>query len=232
MKQTWNEIWSKRQFLQEEGETTLESLIRMDGFDTPLGKLSEQDFRNYASHVIKTLDLTPNETVFEIGCGSGAFIYILYENGFDVSGIDFALPLIEIAKQKMPACAAKLQWCEAIDLKEINADVIIANHVFHYFPNLEYVSAVLGTILKSGGRVLITAMADITFKTESEAFRRGMLTAQEYEKKYDGLDILYFSKPWILNEVQKLAPNRKVYFLPHKMPKFSQNEYRFDCLIL
>ncbi len=204
----------------------------MDGFDTPLGKMTESDWRDYVETSIKNLDLKTNETVFEIGCGCGAFIYVLYEKGFDVSGIDFSPPLIEIAKKMMPESSANLQVSEAIDLEEIKADAIIANHVFHYFPSLEYVSAVLETVMKSECKVLITALPDLFLKKESEAFRAGALSDQEYEEKYDGLDILYFSKSWILNEVYRLSPKRKVFFLPHSMPKFLQNEFRFDCLIL
>lgn len=232
MAKKWHEIWSERQFIQEQSETILESLIKMDGFDTPLGKMTESDWRDHVNESVKNLDLTTNETVFEIGCGCGAFIYVLYEKGFHVSGIDFSLPLIEIAKKVMPDSSANFQLCDAIDLKEIKADSIIANHVFHYFPSHEYVSTVLETVMKSECKVLITALPDVNFKKESESFRAGALTDREYEEKYDGLDILYFSKSWILNEVYRLCPKRKVFFLPHSMPKFLQNEFRFDCLIL
>ncbi len=232
MKKNWQEVWSKRQFIQEQNETILESLIKMDGFDTPLGKMTESDWRDYVNNSIKNLDLRANETVFEIGCGCGAFIYVLYEKGFNVSGIDFSLPLIEIARKTMPKSSENFQVSDAIDFKGIKTDSIIANHVFHYFPSHDYVSAVLETIMKSKCKVLITALPDITLKKESEAFRTGTLTEQEYEEKYDGLDILYFSKSWILDEVNRLSPKRKVFFLPHRMPKFPQNEFRFDCLIL
>jgi cyclopropane fatty-acyl-phospholipid synthase-like methyltransferase len=232
MKKSWQEIWSKRQFIQEQSETILESLIKMDGFDTPLGKMIEADWRDYVNTSIKNLDLKSNETVFEIGCGCGAFVYVLYEKGFHVSGIDFSLPMIEIAKKIMPNKSASFQVCDAIDLEEIKADSIIANHVFHYFSSYEYVSAVLETVMKSDCKVLITALPDIIFKEESEAFRTGALTDQEYKEKYEGLNILYFSKAWILNEVYRLSPKRKVFFLPNNMPKFSQSKFRFDCLIL
>lgn len=232
MKNKWQEVWSKRQFVQEQSETILESLIKMDGFDTPLGKMTELDWRDYVNNCIKNLDLTVDETVFEIGCGCGAFVYVLCEKGFRVGGIDFSPPLIEIAKKSMPNSSASFQVCDAIDLEEIKSDCIIANHVFHYFPSYEYVSAVLETVTKSESKVLITALPDIIFKKESEAFRMGALTDQEYKEKYDGLDILYFSKSWILYEVHRLSPKRKVFFLPHSMPKFPQNKFRFDCLIL
>jgi SAM-dependent methyltransferase len=232
MKNNWQNVWDKRQLLQQPGESLLESLIKMDGFDSPLGSISEADWRAYVDSVIKLMELRSHETVFEIGCGSGAFLYVLYERGIQVSGVDYSSAMIEIAKKIMPKNASNFEVLDALAIDVIQADAIIANHVFHYFPSYEYVRMVLEKVLKTESKVLLTALPDIRFKEASEMFRKDKLTDQEYKIKYDGLDILYFSKSWILDEINRLSPKRKVFFLPYTVETFPQNEFRFDCLIL
>ena len=46
--------------------------------------------------------------ILEIGCGAGNNLIFLAEEGFDVSGIDFAVSAIKIAKKKIDQKKIKL----------------------------------------------------------------------------------------------------------------------------
>ena len=139
------------------------------------------------------------ESIFEVGCGSGAFLLPFYENNFHISGIDFSRNLIQIAKRSMPDAAKNFNLTEASLLSSSpRFDMVLANHVFHYFPSLEYASIVLiQMLLKSNRAVALLGIPDSNTKDKSEAERRGLLSEGEYEKKYDGIGILYFHKDWI-----------------------------------
>ena len=59
--------------------------------------------------------------------------------------------------------------------------------------------------------------------------RKGLLTKQEYELKYNGLEILYFKKKYFLKLGVENDLNIQIF--DHDMPNFPQNPFRFDCLI-
>jgi 2-polyprenyl-6-hydroxyphenyl methylase/3-demethylubiquinone-9 3-methyltransferase len=55
-----------------------------------------------APHVLRLLREHGTRRVFDMGCGNGAFDALLFDNGFDVSGIDFSQSGITLAKRRAP----------------------------------------------------------------------------------------------------------------------------------
>ena len=96
----WQEIWQKRE-LDPNRESTQTRLLTADGFDT-LGGVGESVWQDYVHKIVTRLRLTPESSVFEVGCGSGAFLYPLYMAGYSVAGIDYAGNLVKIAQEAMP----------------------------------------------------------------------------------------------------------------------------------
>jgi hypothetical protein len=106
---------------------------------------------------------------------------------------------------------------------------VIANHVFHYFSSLEYAEQNFVKMLKKSNKIVfLSGIPNLLTKDASEFNRRGILSKVEYEKKYNGLEILYFDKFFFTNIASKYLFS--VIFFPHKMPNFAQNEYRFDTV--
>ena len=230
MLQNWKTVWDKREIPESTNCSTLEALILCDGFDSPLGIMNETDWRNYIQLMFYKLEIEINDSVFEIGCGAGAFLYPFYEKFFKIGGIDISKSLIDIAKIYMPEFKFHFLHKEAIEIEtDFKYDVILANHVFHYFPSKDYAKIVLEKMFLISNKVIsITGLPDFNLMIESENFRRGLLSEEEYKIKYVGLDILYFSKEWFI----KLADlnNYNCIFQNHTMPGFAQNKYRFDCI--
>ena len=226
----WKNIWNKREFPNSTELSTLETLIMCDGFDSPLGIMKQYDWRNYINNIHNQLQIEPKDSIFEIGCGAGAFLFPFYEKNYKIGGIDISESLIDIARKHMPEFEFNLLQKEAFELESnFKYDVILANHVFHYFPSLDYAKIVLEIMFSISNKIIsITGIPDFDLKSESEIFRRGLLTQSEYKIKYEGLDILYFSKEWF----SKLAysNNYICIFSNHTMPGFPQNDYRFDCI--
>lgn len=212
--------------------TVLEKLIYADGFDLPLGLMREKDWRDYVKLLAKRIQTAKEESIFEVGCGAGAFLYSFYEAGHQVSGIDYSKELVNIALEAMPLAKESLQVMEATFCKvEPPYDVIFANHVIHYFPSLDYVLDVMNIIFLKAKRVIaISGIPNAAMKNESEKMRKGLLTDEEYELKYNGLEILYFDKGWF--EVIAEKAGFSVEFFKHEMPGFAQNQYRFDCVFV
>lgn len=231
MLQNWETVWNKREISKCKDYTTLETLIMCDGFDTPLGIMKEMDWRNYIQIIHDKLKIRLNDSIFEIGCGAGAFLYPFYEKKYNIGGIDISKSLIDIAQTHMPEYKFNLLHKEAVEIQtNLKIDVILANHVFHYFPSIDYAKNVLEKMFLISNRVIsITGLPNFDLKLESETFRRGLLSEDEYKIKYKGLDILYFNKEWF----SKLADlnNYNCIFTNHTMPGFAQNDFRFDCIL-
>lgn len=226
----WHKIWSNRQKLDFDGEV-LQQLISLDGFDTPLGLMSESEWRSYVSVLTERSGIVAGDSIFEIGCGSGAFLYPLYEQGFNVAGIDYSEALLSVAKTAMPGHAESFSVLEAINCPAFPpTDVIIANHVIHYFPSIEYLGAVLDLMLRKASRVVsISGIPNLELMNESENSRRALLGDEEYEKKYRDLEILYLAKGWFKDYAAKHGFQAE--FFDHLMPGFAQAQFRYDCVL-
>ena len=101
MMDNWREIWNKSDRIDD---YILDTLIKADGFDTGAGSFTLENWKIYTQDFYNILSIKPNESIFDIGCGSGAFLYPLYLLGIKVNGIDYSSPLIDLANRVMKNC--------------------------------------------------------------------------------------------------------------------------------
>ena len=227
----WQRVWESRELLVDDTTTVLEKLIALDGFDTPLGRMNESDWIEYGRLLASRIGVIQTDSLFELGCGSGAFLYPFMLKGHKVAGLDFSKSLINAAIRAFPEFKGQLLLLEAIDCPvEPKFDIVLANHVFHYFPSMNYAEAVLEQMVRKTKRsVIITALPDITLRAQSELARRGLLAEEQYNKKYEGLEILYFNKLFFSDFASRYQLD--CHFQIHNMPGFAQNKFRFDCIL-
>jgi len=223
----WREIWAKRNFQNESSITLIQKLIWMNGFDSPLGSMYESDWRAFVEKISKRIKIKENSSIFEIGCGSGAFLFPFYEKGLQIGGIDFSVKQIDIAKEVFNS--NNFTVCDANSLNHKKKyDFILSNHVIHYFESMQYTTQVLKLLFKKVKKsIYLSGIPDINYKKEQERFRQNTLSEQEYQNKYKGLDILYFDKKYF-DDMAK-THNFSIEFYEHEMPGFTQGKFRFDC---
>jgi SAM-dependent methyltransferase len=228
----WHKIWSKRKFTDATEGTIMEKLISVDGFDSPLGLMAEADWRNYVKMFADRTGIVSGDSLFEVGCGGGAFLYPFYESGHEVSGIDYSEELVKVATMAMPLRKNYLEVAEAVECKSsYPASIVIANHVIHYFPSLAYAANVISIMLEKAIKtVSISGIPNADLRQASESARKGLLTEEEYELKYKGLEILYFEKKWFEEIAKEKGVGIKFY--EHAMPGFAQNHFRYDCIMM
>src|SRR5262249_45792310 len=106
----WFAVWSSRQVGLSDA-SCLPQLLAADGFDS-LGAIDEAAWRTYVHRMAAGLRLSPEDSIFEVGCGAGAFLYPLYLQGNPVAGIDYSARLVQTARQIMPE--AEISLGEAI----------------------------------------------------------------------------------------------------------------------
>lgn len=224
----WHEIWNKRNLVFQ-SEIVLNDLLALDGFDSGAGKINLSDWKDYTRKIVQKLNIQRGNTLFEVGCGSGALLFALKEClDITVGGNDYSTGLIKTAKLVFPD--SDIRCLEARDI-ELNPkyDFVVSNSVFQYF-ELEYARAVLlKMIAKANKAVCMLDIPDIKTKILSEKFRQEVLPLDEYKVKYEGLNHTYYNKYWF--EEVASSVGLKLEFFDGFVPNYSQNEFRFGCLI-
>ncbi len=225
----WKEIWNRRH-IETFSSNILQNLIDLDGFDSGAGKLSAEVWRHYAGEIARLIGLRKGDSVFEIGCGAGAFLFALRELGAKVAGLDYSAGLIDAARKAIPD--GHFSHMEAAELtSDQTFDFVIANGVFHYFPNQAYAGDVLAHALKKARRaVAILEIPDASMLEESERTRRLMLSTDEYEKKYQGLAHQYYSREWFEALAAKMGFLCSI--VQQNIPGYSQNPFRMNCIMI
>lgn len=226
--QNWHAIWNRRH--TEQQVDSLQALIELDGFDSGAGRIQAADWRTYAKTIAERLELGGGQSVYEVGCGAGAFLYALREQGMRVGGLDYAAGLVEHAVNAMPE--GDFSHGEAATLEtSFVYDVVLANSVFHYFPDLVYAEEVLQRMLDKAGRAIaVLEVPDLATREESEKVRRDILSPAEYEERYRGLEHLYYAREWF--QEQAIRRGYRCESFDQCVPNYAQSDYRFNCLIL
>ena len=148
----WKKIWNKEPLpMGSNTQSVLQSLITKDGFNTGYGTISEEAWLKYISYVEDKLLLNNTKSIYEVGCGAGAFLYPFYKNGYKVGGIDYSDSLIKEAHKYMDAT---FEIGEAINITDIPLyDTVISNSVFFYFPSYQYAEKVLSLMVKKATKL-------------------------------------------------------------------------------
>ena len=225
MKNKWHEIWS-RKTQQESSAPTLERLIDADGFSSPFGRLEgTANWEAYTAHVAGQLAIQPGDSIFDVGCGAGAFLYPFYTKGYKTGGADYAANLLAMARGAMPE--ADLHECEAAAIDPaVKYDAVVSNGVFLYFPDFEYAGNVLRKMAEKTNRSIgIMDVPDLAKKDASLAERMKTMGKAEYEKKYKDLDHLYFSKDWF---AEILGSAFKVEVFDQDLGGYGNSRFRFN----
>jgi len=203
----WHDIWEKRTHGDSPADSILLALLKEDGYDT-LGAISEEAWRAHVRKLSVRLQLQPGDSVFDVGCGAGAFLWCLREAGHPVGGIDYAASQIARARQVMPD-VSDLSAQEAAALDPLPAyNAVIACATFLYFPDLSYAAKVIDRMAAKATRCL--ALLDLPDLAQKDAILRSRKIAlgeEAYNQRYAGLEHLYYSKEWVQERLEQLGWN-------------------------
>jgi ubiquinone/menaquinone biosynthesis C-methylase UbiE len=95
-------------------------------------------------------------TVLDAGCGTGYLSAKLREKGAIVTGIDFSLAMIEIARRKRPGVTFHVDSCSKLETQPPgHFDLIIANYVLMDVEDLRGCVRAFHRVLKPGGIAVV-----------------------------------------------------------------------------
>jgi SAM-dependent methyltransferase len=226
MTQNWHEIWNRRAL---DGPLNLAQLVRLDGFDAGAGHIEARDWQAYCDTIGKKLGIQHRDSVFEIGCGAGAFLFALLKTWtLEVGGLDYSTSLIDVARKAIPK--GHFQVGDACSVSgEPRYDYVISNSLFHYLTDESAAVVLDKMITKARVAIAISEVPDISTKTESENLRRSALGPEEYKAKYRGLDHSYYARSWFMRRARACGLTIEIF--DGCVPNYAQNRYRFNVIM-
>jgi ubiquinone/menaquinone biosynthesis C-methylase UbiE len=207
----------------------LSDLILADGFDTAFGALTVEAWSAFVARTCDSMRLVAGDSLFDVGCGSGAFLYLPYQDGVAVGGIDYSESQITLARRAMPNGDFVISEANAMDTSA-SFDVVISSAVFCYFNSLEYAREVIQRMCTKATRaVAILDIPDAATAEVAIAYRQTALGGPEaYAERYAGLDHQMYDRDWFVNTLEEAGVN-DVCVESQDISGYENSRFRFNA---
>lgn len=235
----WKTIWNKREADEmllhslEDPKAIWRELKRIDGFDVDLGRHADayynEFYKNWEEECkLLNAHIGPWNSIFEVGCGAGATLYLFSRQNKKISGIDYSGQSVDIAKTVLKEADIVCMEADHISTTE-KFDVVMADSVFAYFPDETYASKVLEKMYEKAQKaVLITEIFDKELEEACMQYRRAQI--ENYDEKYKNLDKLFISKSLFQKFSQK--HDCKLVFTSVENPYYWNSQFMYNVLII
>ena len=228
----WKKIWESRKdnlanIDKENYREVFAELKRIDGFDLNGGVTVDSQLIQH-KNLKAALNLSAGETVFEVGCGSGANLYLFARDGFEVGGLDYSATLIDIAKKILPD-ATELICAGADELPtDKKYDAVFSNSVFQYFNDLVYAEPVLEKMfIKSRRSIAVLDVYDKAFEEELTAERRR--TIENYDERYKDLPKIFYPRSFF--EDFAARHDLSIRFAKNELENYGNAPFTYHCFM-
>lgn len=228
----WKEIWDSRVERLDlidasDTQAVFAELKRIDGFDLEGGLPISSLLQQY-ENMKKELGVHGGGTAFEVGCGAGANLYLLAQEGIQVGGLDYSDTLLAMLKKAMGEKPLIECICdEARNLPSgIQYDAVFSNSVFAYFSDESYAWDVLGKMTrKSLKRIGILDIYDEEKRDECLEYRKR--TIENYEERYKDLPKMFYKKSFFRKFGEQ--HDMKVWFRDNEMKGYGNSPFTYHC---
>lgn len=123
------------------------------------GRMEAREANAWRALIRSHLGAGDGRRALDLGCGTGPMSLLMQAEGFDVTGLDFAGPMLDRARGKARDAGARIAFVagDAEHTLEPDAryDAIIARNLLWTLPNPEQAFREWRRILKPGGRLLV-----------------------------------------------------------------------------
>jgi SAM-dependent methyltransferase len=205
----WREVWERKGAVEVD-TYDLQTLLDLDGYDVGTGKLTPEAWAVVPDIVVRELSLRPGMRLLDVGCGAGALLWCLQDNGLKLFGVDYSAPLIAHARRAVPE--ATFAVAEALSLP-FDADAIVCCGVFLYFPDLDYARRVLDEFKRAAPVALVLDVPDLATREEAQR-ARAAAGSKPGEHLYYPRAFFEGSKVWTNN-----------------VPGYGNGPFRFNALL-
>ena len=108
--------------------------------------------------------------VLDIGIGTGTLAYKLYEQGNNITGIDFSEEMLSIAQEKMPkANLMQYDFSKGLPtvLNNVTFDFIVSTYALHHLTDenkITFIRSLLNSLNEDG----VIIIGDVSFRTRND----------------------------------------------------------------
>lgn len=233
----WKRLWSDRSadeaaLHSSDPEKIFMELKRSSGFDVVKDKLSYQSFLDWYSDIKEKLCRHAPageaiQSVYEVGCGSGANLFLFERDGLECGGLDYSARMLSCAKQVLRT--ADIRCADACDLPvEPQYDAVISASVFGYFTDEAYAETVLEKMCRKARHSIgVLDIADVEKQEAYLQYRRQSIP--NYEERYKGLPRLFFDKAFFTAFAHRHG--LEIEISPVELKNYWNSQFYFDCYL-
>lgn len=235
----WKDIWEKRTDRFRKIDMTDKMAVflelkRIDGFDVVGGIGLDALIKQSADILTRLSKHFEIKSIFDVGCGCGANLYLFRDEGLRIGGMDYSTAQIKIARKifcdnevgEKNKTVEELICGEAASLPtDVKYDALISNSVFSYFSGEEYANIVLDKMFKkSNVSIGLIDIHDIDKKQAFINFRRE--TVENYDERYKDLHKFFYSRDFFKKWAEK--NNLEIEFYDSNVEGYWNKEFVFD----
>lgn len=234
MSNEWKNLWNQRHGELEklgggvDSQKVFLELKRSNGFDV-VDELTYDAL--YGQYLETKQNLCPPghqegiKSVYEVGCGAGANLFLFESDQIRTGGIDYSEGLIDTARQVLKT--EDLMCGEAISMSVTpKYDSCFSNSVFSYFADEEYALKVLEKMYeKADYSIGILDIHDIEKKEAFIKYREEIVP--DYHERYKNLPKFFYSRE--LFEKFAADHNMEIIFQESTMEGYWNNKFVFHC---
>lgn len=182
-----------------------------DGYDKSVNLCEEADeypfagYKDVLNEIYKAVHKKKCARILDIGFGTGVLTKKLYDDGYEIYGIDFSERMIEIAKKKMPkAILIQHDFTYGLPKEILNKrfDFIVSTYAMHHLTDtakVEFIIQLLKFISKDG----MLLVGDVAFETRTK-----LNTCKEESGDGWDPDEIYF----VFDEMKQHFPTVKIKY--------------------
>ena len=227
----WHALWKKKGTQVPAASTKrLADLIRADGFDSGPGDHSIDSWQAFSGRVIDRMNLMKKESVLEVGCGSGAFLWPIVQLGNRVFGVDYSHSLIKIATQAIPSGGFVTAEAQSLPLPSNLFDVTLTHSMLQYLPDLDSAKKAVEEMFRVSTAIGKVAILDVNDASKEALYleeRRALI--KDYDEKYKSYPHQFYQKEWFYDLGRSLGVSVNIEHWPN--PDYANSKFRFHVFL-
>lgn len=106
-------------------------------------------------HTLKFLKIKPTQTLLDVGCGTGCFSDLAFNQGIDVTGIDTSEEFIEQAKKRNSRIQFSTGEMEELPFLDNTFNFVCGFNSFQYAADIKNALLEAKRVLKNGGKLVV-----------------------------------------------------------------------------
>jgi ubiquinone/menaquinone biosynthesis C-methylase UbiE len=224
--ETWKNVWERKgRAAAGKEQYTAAELFAADGFDSALGRTSENSRQHIGAVIRSRLALAPGQRILEVGCGAGAVLTLLQESGAALHGVDYSAPHIEIARRALPSADFRVAEACSLPFADGIFDGVFAHGVVLYFTDLGYAAAAIAEMVRAAkptARILLLDIPDAATREECIEARRAA-GASLYPSH------LYYPRAFFEDFAGQHA--RRAVIFDQAVPDYGNAAFRYNVLL-